>query len=134
MRTGRVAITKFQTTFTATGTYDPYLDVVTAKPWPLAVSPLLWSLQVSGYNNSNALTAPSAWDVYLLGSNDGINFTTGSSLVEHTNTGSANANGDVAWSANTTPGQFRGCKYVRLKVNTLTLGSATIIKVFAEGY
>jgi hypothetical protein len=74
-----------------------------------------FGLQVKGTG-----AAATSWTVVLEGSLDGTTFTT---ILTHTSSGSANADGATAWSnAVKTP-----CIYFRSRCSAVTLGSATNI-------
>jgi hypothetical protein len=108
--------------FTATGQ-------IIALPDVLAYDiPTKYSLQVTGVDAAGAAAAPSAWDVLLLASLDGVTYTEASKILEHVNT--SNGNGDVVFSA----GSFYPARAWAIKCKALTLGAtATKIKVAILG-
>jgi hypothetical protein len=118
-------------TFTTTGTnsdwhkgFDTNGNAVII---PFAIIPQKWAIQVSGFNSSGVLTAPSVWDVLLLGSLDGVTFNDGSKLLEHVN--GTNINGDTVWQG----ANFLPTRYCAVKCKSLTLGSASKIVVWFLG-
>ena len=97
-----------QETYTATGN--------SAAPYQLSqIKTYYWSIQVKG-----TTAAATSWDVRLEGSNDGVNF---QQILQHNAT-----DGSVVFSA--TPAV---CSFYRIRVATLTLGSATNIVVSVVG-
>lgn len=84
------------------------------------------ALQVKG-----AGAAPTAWDVVLEGSLDGTSWTT---ICEHS---SANAQGDGTYVTNNGVNHQAAwpmpALYVRVRVVSVTLGSATALNIVAQG-
>ena len=84
--------------------------------------PTKYAIQVTGVDAADAAAAPTAWDVLLLASLDGVTFNEASKIVQHVNT--ANGNGDVVFSAE----KFYPARYWAIKCKALTLG-ATAVKI-----
>jgi hypothetical protein len=78
----------------------------------------MYGLQVKGTG-----AAPTSWSVTLDGSLDRVNWTT---LITHAN--GANADGATVWDTAGKP-----CLFYRVNVASLTLGSATDVKISAIG-
>lgn len=98
---------------------------------PFSYIPSRWALQVTGLNAAGAITAPSAWDVIIQPSLDGIAWNDMSTpMLEHVN--GTNGNGDVVWSG-AAGATFRGLRFLKIDVKTLTLGTATKILVTLMG-
>lgn len=84
--------------------------------------PTKYAIQVTGVNAAGAAAAPTAWDVLLLASLDGVTYNEASVILQHVNT--ANGNGDVVFSAE----KFYPARYWAIKCKALTLG-ATAVKI-----
>jgi len=84
--------------------------------------PTRYSMQVTGVDANGDAAAPTAWDVLLLASLDGVTYTEASKIIQHVNT--SNGNGDVVFSA----GSFYPARAWAVKCKTLTLG-ATAVKI-----
>lgn len=127
MRSGLVPIVcAIKRAITATGLYSLHADMDSGV-FPLV--PHRWALQVTGTDSAGTTkVAPTAWDVILQASLDGLAFNDTSKIVEHVN--GTNANGDVVW-----PGAvFLPTRYAQLDVKTLTLGSAAQIYISVLGF
>jgi hypothetical protein len=129
-----VAIVNYSASVTTTGVLSPLAAVDlsgNATLTPLALVPVKWAIQVTGYNSSNVITAPSAWDVILQPSLDGVAFNDMTTpFLEHKN--ATNGNGDVVTSG-TTAAQFFPTRFYKIDVKTLTLGSASRINICVVG-
>jgi len=88
-----------------------------------------WSLQVTGLDANGANVAAEAWDVTLQASNDGVGYDgdTTTAMLRHVS--GTNADGAVVKSN----GNLMPVRRARVHVVSVTLGSATKIRVTAVG-
>lgn len=89
--------------------------------------PTRYSMSVTGYDANGAVAIPTAWDVLLLASLDGVNYVEASKILEHVNTSHSNA--QVIFSA----GSFYPARAWAVKCKGLNLGPAAKIKVAILG-
>lgn len=125
-----VPILVIQHSFTATGKYQ-YPEAVESVSESLLRIPTKFAIQVSGRDSAGASQAASAWDVIVEPSLDGINFNDMTTpMLEHVST--ANSDGDVVWSG-ASGATFRGVRYLKINLKSVTLGSAHDILVTLLG-
>jgi hypothetical protein len=109
-----VPILHFEKDLTADGTYSLLTNDVGAN-MSFPRIPRIWTLQVSGLTAADAAATPTAWDVQILGSIDGINFVT--QLVRHVN--GTNTIGTVKSSATS----YELVRFAKLYLTSLNLGA-----------
>jgi hypothetical protein len=98
-----------------------------------SVLPLLTVCSAHGLEVKGVGATPSAWAVVLQGSISGKNWTT---ILSHSSSNSpAQSDGQLVWNNNATnEGNWPNiCKYVRIDVTALTLGSASALAIYAVG-
>jgi hypothetical protein len=100
--------------FTATG------EVVLVEGVAAQSIPTKYSLQVTGVDAAGAAAAPTAWDVLLLASLDGVTYNEASKIIEHVN--GTNGNGDVLF----TQDKFYPARFWAIKCKALTLGAPAV--------
>lgn len=117
-------LVKQQYDFTGTGTQELVSNSGNVPPLPLQAIPKIWTLQLSGLNSSGTPQAASAWSLIVEGSIDGINW---SQIFNHIS--GTNADGSIMFSgANDYP-----VNYIRMRMVSLTLGSASKVRVSLLG-
>ena len=104
-----------------------------SKNVPFVVAPTKWTLQVTGVDNTNTPQTPSAWDVIVQPSLDGIGFNDMTTpILEHKN--GTNGNGDCSFASPSSFPSLFPLRFLKIHVKTLTLGaSATKILVSLLG-
>ena len=119
--------------FTATNTAAPFNPFLTDAGAVYRLPPCkFWALQVTGLTAADVIALPTAWDVIIQPSINGISFNDMSTpVLEHVN--GTNSNGDIVWSgAASAPARL--FQFFKIHVKTLTLGAtATKIRVFVIG-
>jgi len=96
---------------------------------PLTHVPTKWSMQVTGLDAAGkVVTAPTAWNVTLLGSQDGLGYDSdAAALLTHVN--GTNGNGDSV----DTGANFKVRRWVKIHCVSLTISPADHILVTVTG-
>jgi len=116
-----VPIDHFEKDLTADGTYLLNTDSLGAiMSYPRI--PRIWTVQVTGLTAANVIAVPTAWDVQLLGSIDGIAFVT--QVLRHVN--GTDSNGALKTTGTT----YNLVRFAKLYLTSLNLGAtATKLRV-----